>query len=97
MKIRQYFITFSYIFLVRKLRLKVAQALGLTWPFLIEESEKRVLVLGRKKETDHGIQLGIQQKNSRCPLFVARHLFCVEKKVDNRGCVQYQYKSSFTC
>lgn len=38
------------------------------------------LVLGRKKETDHGIQLGIQQKNSRCPLFVARHLFCVEKK-----------------
>ena len=61
-KIRQYFITFSYIFLVRKLRLKVAQALGLTWPFLIEESEKRVLVLGRKKETDHGIQLGISKK-----------------------------------
>ena len=42
-KTRQYFITFSYIFLVRKLRLKVAQALGLTWPFLIEESEKRVV------------------------------------------------------
>ena len=42
-KIRQYFITFSYIFLVRKLRLKVAQVLGLTWPFLIEESEKRVV------------------------------------------------------
>ena len=42
-KIRQYFITFSYIFLVRKLRLKVAQALGLKWPFLIEESEKKVV------------------------------------------------------
>ena len=23
--------------------------------------------------------------------------FALKKKVDNRGCVQYQYKSSFTC
>ena len=98
-KIRQYFITFQLHFFGKKTSLESCPSTGFNVTIFdrgIGKKSSPSLVLGRKKETDHGIQFGIQQKNSRFPLFVARHLFCVEKKVDNTGYVQYQYQSSFT-
>ena len=77
------YITFSYIFFGKKTSLESCPSTGFNLTIFdrgIGKKSSPSLVLGREKETEHGLQFGTQQKNSRYLLFVARHLFCVEMK-----------------